>query len=459
MPFRPIHARHPGRLTVAAIALFALLLAVVFTDSASASRHLHRPHVVLGSAGPRPDLAVAHTPRAHAALAPGATHWVATWGASPQGPLAANLSLRGFDNQTLRQIVYTSVGGSQARIRLSNTFGTKPLLVGGAAVGIAGTGAAIVPGSNRVLTFDGQPSVLIPPGAEVLSDPVTLTVKPLQRLSVGLYLPDATGPVTDHAVAKQTNYVGAGNRVAQLTAAGLGKKTTSWYLIDAVDVLAPPSDLGAVVALGDSVTDGVASLPNENMRWPNDLARRLDTLPGDSLSVVDEGIGGNRVLNNAICCGVNAVARFQRDVAGQAGVKEVILLEGVNDIGYSDHTGALTAPHTNVSAEQIIAGDEMIIGQAHADGLKIFGATITPFKGARYWTPAGEAKREAVNQWITTSGAFDGVINFASVLADPSDPEQLNPVYNSGDHLHPNSLGYQAMANAINVSALVRDAG
>jgi lysophospholipase L1-like esterase len=460
MPFRQTHARRSGWMMLAAIAVLCLLLGVArlsFADSAAASRHLRHPKVLAGSSGPVLRRST-HPTRARAAAA-GAGHWVSTWGAAPQGPVARNLSLKGFSNQTLREIVYTSIGGSEARIELSNTFGTKPLQVAAAAVGIAGTGAAVVPGTNHPLSFAGQPSVLIPPGAEVLSDPVALSVKALQRLAVSLYLPAHTGPVTNHLVAKQTNYVGSGDDVGIDAGTGLGTKTTSWYLLDAVDVLAPPRELGAVVTLGDSITDGVASTPDANTRWPNDLARRLGALSGDSLSVIDEGIGGNRVLNNASCCGVNAVARFQRDVAGRAGVREVILLEGVNDIGYSGHTGALTAPHTDVSAAQIIAGDEMIIAQAHADGLKIFGATLTPFKGARYWTPAGEAKRDAVNQWILTSGAFDGVINFAQVLADPTDPEAMNPIDNSGDHLHPNSLGYRAMADAVNISALVRDAG
>ena len=181
-------------------------------------------------------------------------------------------------------------------------------------------------------------------------------------------------------------------------------------------------------------------------------------MSGSTLAVVDEGIGGNRVLNNALCCGVNAVSRFEQDVRDQPGARDVILLEGINDIGYSQNRGPLTAPHTDVSALDIVEGYERIITLAHTAGLKIFGATLTPFQGARYWTPAGEAKREAVNNWIRTSGAFDGVIDFAAAVADPSDPERLNPAYDSGDHLHPNAAGYRAMAAAINLSALL-DAG
>ncbi len=406
--------------------------------------------VALGFAGPA-------SARRHARTRD--PHWVATWGAAPQGPLGSNHSGRGFRDQTLRQIVFTSVGGSAVRIEISNAYGTRPLTVGAASVGIQGSGAAIARGTLRALTFGGERSVEVPPGAEALSDPVKLTVAALQRLAVNLYLPDATGPVTEHAVARDINYIGSGDLTNETGGSGLAAKTESWYLLDGVDVLAPARVLGAVVALGDSITDGVGSPVDADARWPNDLARRLDALHGDTLSVVDEGIGGNRVLNNAICCGTNAVARFGRDVVDRAGVREVILLEGINDISYSDHTGPLTAPHTDVSAAQIIAGDKLIIAQAHAAGLKILGATLTPFQGARYWTPAGEAKRDAVNAWIRTGHAFDGVIDLADTVADPADPERLDPAFDSGDHLHPNAAGYRRMAAAINLSAVVRLAG
>lgn len=365
-----------------------------------------------------------------------------------------SLAATGFDNQTVRNIVFTSVGGSLARVRFTNSFGSQPLAIGAASIGLAGAGGAVA-GRAVPLTFAGLSSVLIPPGAEALSDPIHFAIQPLQELAVSVYLTQSTGPATNHSDAQQVNYVATGDHSLDPSAAAYTTQTQSWYFVDSVDVVAQRRDLGTVVALGDSITDGFHSTVNANARWPNDLARRLDALHGITMSVADEGISGNRVLNDSQCCGVNALARFNRDVVDRAGVRDVILLEGINDIGFSQLTSPITAPNTNVSADQIIAGYEQLIAQAHAAGLKIFGGTLTPFEGAAYWTPAGEAKREAVNHWIITSGAFDGVINFAKAVADPANPLMINPIYDSGDHLHPNDAGYQAMANAINLAMLL----
>ncbi len=385
---------------------------------------------------------------------PAGSHWVATWGASPQAAAAGNLSRAGFRNATLREIVLTSASGVRIRVRLSNAFGSAPVRIGLAAVAIDGRGPNTVPGTSHSLYFGGQRSVVIPPGDEATSDSVPLVVPPATRLAVSIFLPRPTGPATQHADAQQVNYVAAGAHV--LGRGGPFKvRTRSWYFLDGVDVLGARSTLGSVIALGDSITDGVGSPFDKNARWPNDLARRLNALKGSTLAVVDEGIGGNRVLNNALCCGVNAVARFEQDVRDQPGARDVILLEGINDIGHGQNRGPLAAPHTGTSALRIVEGYERIITLAHTAGLKIFGATLTPFMGARYWTQAGEAKREAVNNWIRTSGAFDGVIDFAAAVADPRDPDRLNPAYDSGDHLHPNAAGYRAMAAAINLSALL----
>ncbi|HEY5318382.1 MAG TPA: SGNH/GDSL hydrolase family protein [Solirubrobacteraceae bacterium] len=423
----------------------ALLAASGLTqlDSASAARrHRH----------PAPGHARAYAAAVARWQSRGGTHWVASWGASPQAAVPGDPAALGFANETIRNIVFTSVGGSMVRVRFTNAFGTRPLRIGSAAIGVERSRAAVR--SSLALSFKGRRSVLIAPGSVALSDPVPLAVLPLEKLAVSVYLPDATGPATEHVDAQQVNYLAAGAHALDPRGGAFGAETRSWYFVDRVDVLSPPRVLGTAIALGDSITDGVHSPTDANARWPNDLARRLDARRGATLGVIDEGIGGNRVLNDSPCCGVNAIARFHADVADQPGAREVILLEGVNDIGFGQHTSPLTAPNVEVSAAQIIAGYQAIIGQAHAAGLEIFGATLTPFEGARYWTPAGEAKRDAVNQWIRTSGNFDGVIDFAAAVADPSAPDILDPAYDSGDHLHPNAAGYRAMSRAINLAML-----
>ena len=386
----------------------------------------------------------------------GPRHWIAAWAASPQAASQRSRYVTGFDNQTVRNVLFSSIGGSMVRVRFTNAYGAAPLQIGRATVAIHARGPNLVPGTTRSLTFGGQQSVTIPPGAEALSDPVRLAVRAMQELAVSEFLPRPTGPPTEHGAAQQFNYVASGDHTADSAGGAFNTRLETLYLIDDVDVLAPPRETGTIVAIGDSITDGVGSSVGGNARWPNDLARRLLSQPGRTLNVINEGIGGNRVLNDAPCCGVNAVARFGPDALAHAGVKAVILLEGVNDIGFSQSIGWLTAPHSNVSAAQIIAGYAQMIAQAHAAGVPIFGATLTPFRGARYWTSSGEVKREQVNHWILTSGAFDGVIDFAKAVADPNHPDQLAHRYDSGDHLHPGDAGYRAMAAAINLGALLR---
>jgi lysophospholipase L1-like esterase len=405
--------------------------------------------------------------------------WVSTWSASPQAATPGSLAATGFDNETVRNIVFTSAGGGFVRVRFTNSFGAQPLTVGKASIALAGNGSALA-SASAPLSFGGQPSVTVAPGAEALSDPVRMQVPALHDLAVSVYLPNTTGPATNHADAQQDNYVAPGD---QTNASGGGTFTTtsqSWYFIDSVDVVPSPHDLGTVVAFGDSITDGANSTVNANARWPNDLARRVDGGSWFALGVADEGISGNRVLNDSPCFGVNAQARFDRDVIGRSDARAVILMEGINDIGFphlmpdpSDPSHKVIGPtgtgfgvpitcfqpQTSVTAEQIIGGYEQLIAQAHAAGLRIFGATLTPFKGAPYFTAEGEATRETVNQWIRTSGAFDGVIDFDRALADPADPLAINPAYDSGDHLHPNDAGYQKMADTVDVRALLQPWG
>jgi lysophospholipase L1-like esterase len=379
---------------------------------------------------------------------------VSTWAASPQTAIPGSSDASGFSNQTIRNVVFTSVSGDLVRVRFTNTFGDQPLQIGAASIAVAGSGAA-TNGGNVPLTFGGQRSVQIPIGAEALSDPVRLHVPALQELAVSVYAPTPTGSATLHSLGRQTTYVASGDHTGDSSGSAYSTLDESWYFIDSIDVVAQPQVRGTVVTFGDSITDGFNSTVNANARWPNDLARRLDSRRG-TLAVADEGISGDRVLTSDLCCGVNALARFDRDVLERAGATEVILLMGINDIGFSvTPPNPVTNPLPDVSAAQIIAGYQQIIAQAHAAGLKIFGATLTPFKGAGYFSAAGEAKREAVNNWILTSGAFDGVIDFASVVADPSDPTMMAPQFDSGDHLHPNDAGYQAMANAIPLGLLL----
>jgi len=361
--------------------------------------------------------------------------------------------------------VHTTIGGSAIRIRLSNTFGTRSIRLDAVFVGLQKDGAILVPRSNHEVTFGGSRVIAIPEGAEVLSDPVSLPLEPQQNLAISLFTTGETGPATVHGSAFQTSYVsGAGNFAAEeganpfATATGSmpsGSRTTgSWYFLSAVEVLAPTSVKGAMVALGDSITDGASSRPDKNERWTDVLARRL-LVSHTEIAVLNAGIGGNRVLTSSPCWGANALARLGRDVLAQAGIEAVILFEGTNDIGQPDTRALETNPclsRTQVTADEIIAGYKQIIARAHARSLKIFGATILPYQGFGAWTAMGEAKRVAVNQWIRTSGAFDGVIDFDAVLRDPATPARFAPQYDSGDHLHPGPAGHEAMGDAVDLA-------
>jgi lysophospholipase L1-like esterase len=382
----------------------------------------------------------------------GPDSWVTSWSASPQRVIGRTLAARGFDHQTIRDIIVTSVGGDLIRLELTNAYGASPLRIGHATVAVAEPGAAVVPGTVYPVTYGGRASFQIPAGAQILSDPVTMRVWPLQELAVSIYLPDRTGAATVHWDAQQVNWVSApGDHAADPDARAFTTATLSWYYLSGLIVRSPGAD-GTVVAFGDSITDGVGSDADADARWPDDLARRLDALGGPTLSVADAGIGGNRVLTSSPWFGASGKARFGRDALDQPGVRDIIVLEGINDIGFS--TSRLH-PGTAISAAPIIAGYQQLIARAHARGLKIFGGTLLPFQGAGYYTAAGEATREAVNTWIRTSGAFDGVIDFDAVMRDPADPLRLNPAYDVGDHLHPDGAGYQAMANAINLDMLL----
>jgi lysophospholipase L1-like esterase len=378
--------------------------------------------------------------------------WVTSWTASPQNPVPGTLGSTGFHDQTVRDIIVPSVGGNMVRLELTNAFGRSPLQVGRVTVAVADLGAGVVPGTIHPVSFGGRVSVRIPAGEQVLSDPVGMQVPAMQELAVSIYLPGRTGVATRHTDALQVNWLStAGDHAGEAGVGAFTIPTLSWYYLSGLDVRSSRA-AGTVVAFGDSITDGVNSSVGGNDRWPDRLARRLAAVSGPTLAVADGGIGGNRLLTAARCCGASAQARFARDALDQPGVRDVIVLEGINDIGSS--VGPLHSD-TGLTPARVVAGYRDLIAQAHARGVRIFGATLLPYRGAGYYSLAGEAIREAVNAWIRTSGAFDGVIDFDAAMRDPADPLLLNPAYDSGDHLHPNDAGYQAMADAINLDMLL----
>jgi lysophospholipase L1-like esterase len=378
--------------------------------------------------------------------------WVTSWTASPQNPVPGTLGSTGFHDQTVRDIIVPSVGGNMVRLELTNAFGRSPLQVGRVTVAVADLGAGVVPGTIHPVSFGGRVSVRIPAGEQVLSDPVGMQVPAMQELAVSIYLPGRTGVATRHTDALQVNWLStAGDHAGEAGVGAFTIPTLSWYYLSGLDVRSSRA-AGTVVAFGDSITDGVNSSVGGNDRWPDRLARRLAAVSGPTLAVADGGIGGNRLLTAARCCGASAQARFARDALDQPGVRDVIVLEGINDIGSS--VGPLHSD-TGLTPARVVAGYRDLIAQAHARGVRIFGATLLPYRGAGYYSLAGEAIREAVNAWIRTSGAFNGVIDFDAAMRDPADPLLLNPAYDSGDHLHPNDAGYQAMADAINLDMLL----
>lgn len=372
--------------------------------------------------------------------------WVASWAASPVVgsviPWSDCPAGAGLTDQTVRNVVFAGVGGSRVRVRLTNAFGTTPLGVGHASVAVQVAGAAA--DAVRELRFHGRRGVTIPAGRELFSDPVPLRVAALSTLLVSVYVPGPTGPVTNHPFTAQGNFLAPGDLSLAASGDGFGD-TPCWMVADGVDVVPNRQVVGSVVALGDSITDTASTTGNANHRWPDYLARRLDAVHGPTMSVVNAGLGGNRVLlprDGEPYYGVPAVSRLDRDVFAQTGVRTVILLEGVNDIGF------------DATAQDLIAGLRSVADQTHAAGLRIIGGTITPFGGSFIESPSRNETWAAVNDWIRHSATFDAVIDFAAATAAPDDPTALNPAYDSGDHLHPNDFGTEAMAAAIDLSLL-----
>ena len=397
--------------------------------------------------------------------------WVGTWAASPQNDSRREPPT--LIDSTLREIVHTSIAGKTLRVRFTNEFGTEPLRIDAPTIATASNPPAphpiirpVPPGapapstvadpavtaidtaSLHNLTFNGHPSVVIPIGAQVVSDPVNFATPAFANLAISLYLPvQQISDVTLHGDAAQDNFLVRGNHVGEPTLTG-ADTITSWYFISGIDVEPAEPRAAAVVAYGDSITDGAWATQNANHRWPDYLAQRLHNNPATAhLSVLDEGIGGNCVL--ITCTGSNALARFDRDVLSQAGVRYVIVLESINDLGTMHRRNR---PEYHVTAEDLETGLAQLVARAHEHGIKVFGATLTPYKGAGYYTEEGEQIREAVNRWILTSGVFDGAIDFDKATRDANNPLTFNPEYDSGDHLHPHDPGYDAMANSIDLS-------
>jgi lysophospholipase L1-like esterase len=385
-------------------------------------------------APPRPPPAPAPT---SAAASPQATS-----PAPPAGPdpVAVNINARGFHDQTIRMIVHTSIGGHKLRIRLASPFGGAPVLVGNAHVAVRTTESGIVPQSDRALSFNGRPGCTIGAGMVILSDPIDFDVPGQSDLMVSLYLPGDTGPPSAHN-GLHTAYVSKGGDAGTATVIRDATTTQFYYWLAGVDVLAP-ADASLVVALGDSITEGWRSTADTNRSWPAVLSKRLAGRKDTAhVAVANMGIGGNRILRDGT--GASALARFDRDVLGLAGVKWLIVLEGINDIGHADTD--------SVSADDLIGGLKQIIERAHTQGIKVMGATLPPFEGARYFREDGEAIRGALNAWIRGGGAFDAVVDFDAATRDPTDPRRLRAEFDPGDHLHPNDAGYQAMADAIDL--------
>jgi lysophospholipase L1-like esterase len=377
--------------------------------------------------------------------------WVGSWASSQQIPEAKNaLPAGALRDATLRQIVHLTAGGREVRVRLSNAFGTAPLTI--LAVHVARTvskgAGSIDAATDRGLTFAGSPSVRIPAGADYDSDPVSFDARELSDLTITLYLEVPPARQTSHPGSRETSFLVHGNHVADATLSG-ATTVEHWFLISGVDVRRSAAR-AAIVALGDSITDGHATITNTDTRWPDDLARRLQFSPVTRrLSVLNVGTGGNRLLLDGL--GPNALARFDRDVLAQAGVRYLILLEGVNDLGEATRLAPISAARHAVLVQEIIGAYEQIIRRAHAHGISAVGGTITPYMGSDYYHPsaASESDRQAINAWIRQPGHFDAVIDFDRVVRDPKHPDRLLPAYDCGDHLHPSPAGYRAMAAAI----------
>ncbi|WP_274915530.1 SGNH/GDSL hydrolase family protein [Streptomyces sp. WZ-12] len=421
-------------------ALLAGLVAVVVLISAG---------IFVGFGGTRgPLVGAPHEPRTSAAPAVSG-RWVGTWSAAVAS--AEPGTQDGYAEMSIRNVVHTSVGGSSARIRLSNLYGTRPLPLSHASLALsAGSGAPIATaGSMRRLTFDGKPAVTIPVGGEITSDPVRLTVPGNADLLVTTYSPAPSGPATYHPYARQTSYLARGDRTEDATGTAYTEQSPYWRYLTGVDVWSTRAR-GAVVAIGDSITDGITSTPGANHRWTDFLAARLRDEPGaPRYGVLNAGISGNRLLTDgnplSPTNGPSLLSRLDRDALSRTGVKAVVVEIGVNDL--------FKAPR-QLDPQKVVAGLRDVVRRAHGHGLRVTGSTLTPFGGHRGYSRRLNEVREQVNQEIRSGTVFDEVVDFDRALRDPAHPLRLRPAYDSGDHLHPSDAGYRAMADALDVDHL-----
>ncbi|HEY1507328.1 MAG TPA: SGNH/GDSL hydrolase family protein [Stellaceae bacterium] len=373
--------------------------------------------------------------------------WVGAW---VTGLVTVDKS--GFKNQTLRLIVRATLGGKRLRIRLSNLYGNRKLTIGGAHIALRdGASERIAAGSDRKLTFGGDAAAVIGPGALIVSDPVDLEVTALSDLAISLYIPDEVPeafPITGHGNCHQTNYLSLEGDHTAAISLPVKEKTENWYFLSAVEMLSP-GDTGGIVCFGDSLTEGNLSSLDSNSRWPDQLARRLDARGGRAFGVMNQGIGGNRILHDLR--GDSGLRRFDRDVLAQSGATHAIVYIGTNDL--RNQRGN---PAEVVTAEQMIAGLKQLALRARAGGLMVYGATMIPYENETYhpgaWTPQGEAKRHAINEWMRGAAAhFDALIDFDKAVLDPSHPTSMRAEYDCGDHLHPSDTGYRRMSDAIDL--------
>lgn len=386
-----------------------------------------------------------------ASAAQQAPHWVASWGAAQQIPEPANeLAAEHWRDASIRQVLHLTLGGPQFRVRISNAYGTAPLMLEAASVALAGSDKI------RALTFDGRAAVMIPAGAEYYSDTVDMALKPAADLAVSLYFKEAPARQTGHAGSRATTLLAKGNRVNDAVWDD-ATRVTRWYALSDVEVQAS-RNVGALVAIGDSITDGYGVPPDTNTRWTDVLAARLRDNKL-ALGVVNAGIGGGRMLRDGL--GPNLVSRFERDVLGRAGATHALVLIGVNDLG-GQHRNT---PDTPADRQQLLAdlklAHRQLAERAKARGICLIGGTVTPYVGSDYYHPEAEneADRQELNQWIRTSGVFDAVADFDAALRDPARPDRLKPVYDSGDHLHPSLAGYRALAETVPLAALRKQCG